>query len=435
MKSLSDRNPFTVGLVGLAVTAVLVVGAVEYDKLPFVQSGTTYEAYFAEAGGLTSGAEVQVAGYRVGQVSALKLDGSRVLVTFTVDDGIRLGDRTEAAVKTKTLLGAKTLEISPRGDGQQIGPIPLDRTVSPYDLPNALGDLTATISELDTDQLSTSLATVADTFRETPPELRAAADGVARFADTLNTRDAALRNLLTNASKVSTVLGERSKQIADLIANTNALLVELQSESAALDYILGSLAALSHQISGLAAENQNLKPTLDRLNETLAILDKRKADVQDAIPMLSRYAMSLGETVGSGPFFKAYLANLVPGQWMQPFIDAAFSDLGLDPNVLLPSERQEPQTGQSATPALPIPYPRTGQGGEPHLNLPDAITGKPGDSRYPYREPLPAPPPGGPPPGPPAQDPAAIMPAVPVPTSAEIGPPPPERRFPLGGQP
>ena len=101
---------------------------------------------------------------------------------------------------------------------------------------------------------------------------------------------------------------------------------------------------------------------------------------------------------------------------MQPFIDAAFSDLGLDPNVLLPSERTDPQIGQPGTPALPVPYPRTGQGGEPHLTLPDAITGNPGDQGcgppglplpgptgcYPYREPLPAPPPGGPPPGPPA---------------------------------
>lgn len=117
--------------------------------------------------------------------------------------------------------------------------------------------------------------------------------------------------------------------------------------------------------------------------------------------MLNRYALSLGESVGSGPFFKAYLSNLLPGQFVQPFIDAAFSDLGLDPNVLAPSKRIDPPVGQPATPPLPMPYPRTGQGGPPQLHLPDAITGKPGDPRYPYREPLPAPPPGGPPPGPP----------------------------------
>jgi phospholipid/cholesterol/gamma-HCH transport system substrate-binding protein len=102
---------------------------------------------------------------------------------------------------------------------------------------------------------------------------------------------------------------------------------------------------------------------------------------------------------------------LLPGQFVQPFVDAAFSDLGLDPNVLLPSQRVDPQVGQPGTPALPVPFPRTGQGGDPNLTLPDAITGNPGDPRYPYREPLPAPAPGGPPPGPPA-----VVPPAPTPT-------------------
>jgi phospholipid/cholesterol/gamma-HCH transport system substrate-binding protein len=126
--------------------------------------------------------------------------------------------------------------------------------------------------------------------------------------------------------------------------------------------------------------------------------------------------MSFGEALSSGPFFKAYVANLLPGQFVQPFVDAAFSDLGLDPNVLLPSQRTDPQTGQPGTPALPVPYPRTGQGGEPRLTLPDDITGKPGDPRYPYREPIPAPPPGGPPPGPPALPPGQPAPVQPTPT-------------------
>lgn len=52
--------------------------------------------------------------------------------------------------------------------------------------------------------------------------------------------------------------------------------------------------------------------------------------------------MGLGESLSSGPFFKAYLSNLFPGQFVQPFVDAAFSDLGLDPNVLLPSQRTDP---------------------------------------------------------------------------------------------
>ena len=267
---------------------------------------------------------------------------------------------------------------------------------------------------------------LAETFTDTPPTLKVAVQGVARFSQTLNNRDAQLRNLLANANKATAVLAERSDQIVSLVADTNALLMELRSQSGALDQISRNISAVSRQIKGFIAENrQTFKPALDKLNGVLTIVDNRKERVQQAIKVLEPYAMSLGESVSSGPFFKAYIANLLPGQFMQPFVDAAFSDLGLDPTSCFPRSCTDPQTGQPGTPALPVPYPRTGQGGEPHLTLPDAITGKPGDPRYPYREPLPAPPPGGPPPGPPA-DPS------PAPTPA---PGPGAGRHPSNGEP
>ena len=45
----------------------------------------------------------------------------------------------EAAIKTETILGAKMLELTSRGEGKLSGTIPLERTHSPYDLPDALG--------------------------------------------------------------------------------------------------------------------------------------------------------------------------------------------------------------------------------------------------------------------------------------------------------
>jgi len=62
------------------------------------------------------------------------------------------------------------------------GTIPVDRTTSAYQLPDALGDLTATNQRLNTNQLSESLAVLSDTFSGTPPELRIAVQGVARFS-------------------------------------------------------------------------------------------------------------------------------------------------------------------------------------------------------------------------------------------------------------
>lgn len=402
MRSFTERNLYATAGIGVTTILLAAVVALNYEKLPFVNSGTDYAAYFTEAGGLTSGSTVAVSGYDVGKVSSVELDGPGVLVRFHIA-GVRLGDRTEASIRLEGLLGTRHLELTSRGDGELSDPIPLERTTSPYELPEALGDLTKTISGLDTDQLSDSLTVLSETFSDTAPALKEAVKGVARISDTLDKRDDELRNLLANANKATTVLAERSDKVVGLVHDTNALLEELQSQGAALDHISGNLSALARELKGLVAENnQTLKPMLDKLNGVLAIVDNRKDDVLKALKKLNSYALGLGEAVASGPFFKAYVVNLLPGQFVQPFVDAAFSDLGLDPNVLAPTERADPQIGQPATPPLPMPYPRTGQGGEPHLNLPDAITGKPGDPRYPYREPLPAPPPGGPPPGPPA---------------------------------
>jgi phospholipid/cholesterol/gamma-HCH transport system substrate-binding protein len=417
-KTFSERNPFVIGAIGIVVALTAGWLSLNYDKLPLLHQVTEYSAYFAEAGGLAPGNPVQVSGLRVGEVSAVELAGPQVLVKFKVEDGIRLGDRTEAAIKVRTLLGTKLLEISSRGGGRLHEAIPLERTTSPYELTDALGDLSTTVSGLNTDQLSRSLQVLSDTFANTPPDLRAAVRGVARFSETLNNRDAQLRTLLENADKATTVLAERSNQVVGLVHNTDALLVQLRSQSSALDQISNNISALARQFKAFIAENrETLKPALDKLNSVLTIVDNRKERIQAAIKGLNAYALSLGESVSAGPFFKTYLANLIPGQFLQPFIDAAFKDLGLDPNVLLPSQRSDPQIGQPATPPLPVPFPRTGQGGEPRLTLPDAITGNPDDHQcgvsvplpgpgcYPYREPGPAPPPGGPPPGPPASTP------------------------------
>ena len=295
MKPFAERNPLIMGAIGLGLTAGIVVIALQYDKIPFINQANDYSAYFAEAGGLTTGARVQVSGLRVGEVSSIELDGPRVLVKFTVDNDIRIGDRTEAAIKTRGLLGTKILEVTSRGDGRQDGTIPVERTTSPYQLPDALGDLATTISGLNTNQLSDSLRVLAETFSDTPPDLRIAVEGVARFSETLNERDAQLRQLLTNANKSTAVLAERSDQVVGLVQNTNALLVQLESQSAALDQISGNISALSQQLEGFIAENrETMRPALDKLNGVLTIIDNRKERVQKGLKLLDSYAMSLG---------------------------------------------------------------------------------------------------------------------------------------------
>ncbi|BCP14228.1 Mce family protein Mce3C [Mycobacterium paraintracellulare] len=434
VKAFSERNPVRVGAVAIGGLVVFTLVALNYQRLPFIGADKEYSAYFAEAGGLKSGNPVQVSGVKVGNVSSVALSGARVLVTFKISQDVRLGDRTEATIKSKSILGIRYLDVRSRGGGRQTGPIPVDRTTSPYQLPDALGDLTTTISGLNTGQLSDSLSVLADTLSDTPPAVKAAVSGVARFSQTLSQRDESLRNLLSNAKKATAVLAERSNEVVALLGNANALLVQLESQSNALEEISHHLSAAAQQLKGFITENrETLKPALDKLNGVLTLVDNRKQRVQEGLKGLNSYLLSLGESLASGPFFKVYIANLLPGQFIQPFVDAAFSDLGVDPATLLPSQRSDPQIGQPGTPPLPVPYPRTGQGGDPRRTLPDAITGNPSDHPcglpnvplpgpgcYPAQQPPPAPPPGGPPPGPPALPPGQTSRPEPTPNPVYV---------------
>lgn len=320
-----ERNPVQVGIIGLTVATMTVIATLQYDQLQFLSGGTHYSAYFADAGGLLKGDTVMLAGVDVGKVSDVELDDQKVLITFSIEDGIALGDATEANIKTNTVLGRKSLAVTPRGSGtlEVGGTIPLERTNSPYSLNDALGDLTTTVSELDTDQVNEALNSMSGALANTPPELKGALEGITKLSQSINSRDESLKELLSRAENVTGILAERSGQINSLIVDGNALFGELDRRRAAISQLIVNVSAVSRQLSGLVQDNQEqMKPTLDKLNHVVGILQKNKDNIAAALDGLAPYATSLGEAVGSGPFFMAYVYNIGIGKLFQGMSDA-----------------------------------------------------------------------------------------------------------------
>ena len=313
MKSFEERSPLLIGMIGVGLTLTVALTALNYDKLPFVDQTRDYSAHFAEAGGLVPGTDVQVSGMRVGQVQSIGLDGPRVLVKFNVDKSVPVGDRSEAAIKTRTILGAKYVELSPRGDGDQTGPIPIDRTESAYQLPGRPCRSVADHQRAQHQRVVAVAGCSVEHLQRHPTGVEGgAAREFRRFSDTLNRRDEHLRGLLENANKATAVLAERSDQVVSLVTDTNALLASLQQESTALDQIATNISAFARELKGFISENRDtLKPAVDKLNGVLTIVDNRKERVQKAVKQLNAYLMSLGESASSGPFFKAYISNLL----------------------------------------------------------------------------------------------------------------------------
>lgn len=302
------------GVLGTLFLLAVLALALSGDTVTSLLGGRVYRAAFTEAGGLVSGDSVIVSGLPVGKVSAVTLAGDHVEVAFAVsDNAVRIGDRTRASIKAQTALGKKALELVPAGNGSLAdnGEIPVTRTSAPYDVTEALSELTQTVSEVDTDRLAAGLNTVSETMSAASAEVRPALDGVRRLSDSIRSRDTELSQLLQHSANVTKLLAARKDQIQTLLKDGGVLLSELNSRGNAIAQLLNRATALSQQVSGLVADNrQRIGPALDQLNGTVKILQDNKASIDDALTQGVSLLRELGSVVASMPGFNVYIPNL-----------------------------------------------------------------------------------------------------------------------------
>jgi len=320
-------NLFRSGIMGITLTLLIVAVGLQPEKLRSWATDIHHQAIFAEAGGLAVGNDVRVSGMKAGVVTNVSLHSGQVLVTFTIDGKIRLGSASTAHIRTGTLLGQRVLTVESMGNGRlhRSDVIPMSRTSSPYSLTEAIGDLTTNTASTDTDTINQSLDTLSNTIDQIAPQLGSTFDGLTRLSRALNSRNGTLRELLNSAGQVSGVLGERSQQLNTLILNANDLVGVLNYRREAIVNLIASASAVARQLSGLVSDNEGeLAPALEKLNSVTAMLEKNRDNIAKTLPGLAKYQVTQGEAVANGFYYTAYEPNLVPAQFIQPFLDYAF---------------------------------------------------------------------------------------------------------------
>jgi phospholipid/cholesterol/gamma-HCH transport system substrate-binding protein len=312
------------GFIGIVLMILVIAVGLQPDRLLSLATDVRYQALFSEAGGLAVGNNVTVSGIKVGTVSGMSLRDGDVLTTFTVRANIPLGSDTTAHIRTGSLLGKRVLTLESAG-GRTMRPmsvIPVTRTSSPYLLNDAISDFTTNTAESDTQSLNQALDTLSETIDRIAPQLGPTFDGLTRLSQTLNGRNQALRDLLKNAGDVTGILSERSQRVNTLFLNANDLIGVLTQRRQAIVDLLTNTSAVAKQLTGLVHDNEHkLAPTLDKLNAVIGILEKNRDNLAKALPLASKFQITVGETVASGSFYQALVPNLFILQILQPFLD------------------------------------------------------------------------------------------------------------------
>ncbi|WNG89126.1 MCE family protein [Mycobacterium sp. ITM-2016-00317] len=354
MQKYRGSSLIRAGFLGVVLIALVITVGLQPQQLWAMATSVRYQAVFAEAGGLTSGNDVKVSGVTVGSVSDVELARGTALVTFAVNSAVRVGSDTTATVGISTVLGERVLVLKPAGSEGlgTMGVIPLNRTGSPYSLTDAVGEFTSNTEATDTAAINQSLDTLSDTIERIAPQLAPTFDGVSRLSKSLNSRNESLGALLDAASDVTGVLSERSAQVNTLLLNANDLLAMLQERRYAIVNLLASTTAVAQQLSGMVADNeQELAPTLEKLNTVSEMLERNRDNITASLKGLAKYQVTQGEAVNNGFYYNGFASNLLPGPAIQPFLDYA---LGFRRGV------DAGQPPDNAGPRAEFPWPYNG---------------------------------------------------------------------------
>ena len=313
-KSFTNRNPTPIGAIGLVFIIVLLFAAFNAGSLPLIGGGTPYSAMFTTSANLKEGADVRIAGVKVGEVDTVAIDRSAglVKVSFKVKDGW-VGNDSFARIKLRTLLGAKYVEIDSQGTTamKSGATIPKSRTESPFDVYPAFTALSNTVQKIDTDQLAKAFSTLATDFSGTPSTVKPVVTGLSRLSKTISSRDTQLRALLSRAKSVTGVLAARSSDLQTLLSDGNLLLTELNARRDAIHSLLINTQTLSLQLTGLVNDNQRtLNPLLTQVNKVLKQLNDNQDSLDRGLALLGPFYRVFNNVIGNGRWFDNYIQNL-----------------------------------------------------------------------------------------------------------------------------
>ena len=110
-----------------------------------------------------------------------------------------------------------------------------------------------------------------------------------------------------------------------------------------------TLTATADALDGLGErfdDNPNLNRVLEQLRTISGVLSERRMDLSDTLTSLSKFIVSLGEALASGPYFKVMLANLAPYWLLQPLRRRRLQEA---------RHRSGGVLGQRRTAGLPLP--------------------------------------------------------------------------------
>ncbi|WP_077043503.1 MCE family protein [Rhodococcus sp. MTM3W5.2] len=293
MNWLTVKHPARAGVVCVFVALAVIAAALAVPKLILSLRTGEYHALVANATGLAPADTVNVAGVPSGVVTSMTVRGNTVDVGFRLDDGVVLGDRTSAEIKIYTLLGRRSLDIVPAGQGRMApgSTIPLERTSVPFTLDDLGRGAENTTENLDLEQLRAMVETIGQVAPDDPELIGRSLEGITTVNEAVTRNSESIGALLSSAQATTQTLVDQKDTLVTLLGNAELLTSTLADRRAVIGSLIADINRLTTAASQFLGENQPLLDSvLTELDAVTAVLTENE---QTLTTLLENFAPSV----------------------------------------------------------------------------------------------------------------------------------------------
>lgn len=309
------------GLLAAGSVVVLLVGSSALSQAHL--GDKTIHAEFAQAAGLRSGASVDVSGIEVGSVTAVRLDGAKVVVDLKVRKDLRLGPDASAAIKMTTILGKLHVELVPgNGKGLPDNRIPLKQTSVPYNLGKVIRDPNykssfERIERLDPAKLRQSLDVLSQQMGDSPQLTVEALNSIGALAKVINDRRDEVDTLLKSMDQVAELASDNRNSVLLLLTRGEAIGNAVALRQNLLRQLLDNVASLSRLLQDMGLENQDqLGPLIQNLNTMSEGLEKNRDNLDSLYEIMPVALRQFNNALGNGPYGDVWAPWVFPDNWL-----------------------------------------------------------------------------------------------------------------------
>ena len=300
-----------------ALSAVFtVILAIKIGNLQLFAHTYTLDAQFTNAAGVFKGDAVKLAGVDIGSVQGTKIENGLGVVTFKVDDSVKIPRDSIIAIRWRNVLGQRFVYIYPgHRDGKYFADgdvVPVSRTQDAGDLGALLNDLGPILRAIDPNKANAFLDAMNTALAGNTVGVRQLLDDGSVLAGRLGAMDRQIKTLVGTSNTVMSTYARQNHSISKILDHLDVLAIRLNAIKGSVDHLIVNFADVQEQLDRLMRNNHsNIDATLSELQSLVALLARNSKNLETTLCTLPAGLAGYFQTTSWGEWFNVRITRFL----------------------------------------------------------------------------------------------------------------------------